>query len=140
MAADASLTTRIGDEETARASAVTSLETNHSTLISTENSLLASLETRENYRHHKIVFATSDLNGSNQLIVDGSSFYSGFDPSTAGFIQIFETNDSGATYEALVAPISINQSTGDVTISFESAIAGMVVFYTFADDEGAVTV
>ena len=100
---------------------------------------MSSLETRENYRHHKIEFSASDLNGSNQLIVDGSSFYTGFEISTAGFVQIFETNDSRATYEALVAPISIDQSTGDVTITFESAIEGMVVFYSFADDEGSVT-
>ena len=88
---------------------------------------------RENNRHNKISFTSV-----TSLVVDGASFPSGFDPSTSGFIQLFKLN--GSVLEAMVAPISIDNSTGDVTFTFEESTSGVAVFYTFADDEGTVTV
>jgi hypothetical protein len=134
LAADTSLETAISVEQSARASAVSSLEANHSALISTEGSKLSSLETRENNRHNKISFSSV-----SSLVVDGSSFPSGFDPSTGGFIQLFEEDGSG-NLVSFIAPMEINSSTGDVTFTFEGTKTGIAVFYTFADDEGTVTV
>ena len=122
------------DEATARASAVDSLEANHSALISTEASKLSSLETRENNRHNKIAFSSV-----SSLVVDGSSFPTGFDPSTGGFIQLFEEDASGNLL-SFIAPMEIDMTTGDVTFTFEGTKTGIAVFYTFADDEGTVTV
>ena len=61
------------------------------------------------------------------------------DMSQHGMIQLFEEDGSGNLH-ALVAPMEIDMTTGDVTFTFESAISGVAVFYSFADDEGTVTV
>ena len=91
-----------------------------------------------------MTFSDANLNASDQLVIAGGDFHTGFDPSTGGFIQGYKKN--GSTYEAMVAPISIDSSTGDVTISFDDptegstvTFEGLVVFYSFADDETAIT-
>ena len=131
---DASLESSISSEVSARQSAVQSLEDNHSALISSENSSISSLETRENNRHNKIAFSSVA-----SLTVAGSSFPSGFDMSEHGMIQLFEEDGSGNLHH-LIAPMEIDMTTGDITFTFESAISGVAVFYSFADDEGTVTV
>ena len=131
---DASVATLIANEVSSREAAVTALETAHSTLIADEVSLLSSLETRENSRHNKIEFSNTA-----SLVVAGSSFPTGFEMQNHGMFQIFEDDGAGALH-AIVAPMQYDTSTGDVTFTFESAISGVIVFYSFADDEGAVTV
>ena len=131
---DASLESSISSEVSARQSAITSLEANHSALISSNASSLTSIETRENNRHNKISFSNVA-----SLTVAGSSFPTGFDMTDHGMIQLFEEDSSG-NLNALVAPMQIDMTTGDVTFTFESAISGVAVFYSFADDEGTVTV
>ena len=56
-----------------------------------------------------------------------------------GMIQLFEEDSSGNLHH-LIAPMEIDMTTGDVTFTFEDAISGVAVFYSFADDEGTVTV
>ena len=131
--AEAIISGNLSSELVARASSVSSLETNLSTLISAEASSLSSLETRENNRHNKIAFSNVA-----SLEVDGSSFPTGFDPSTGGFIQLFETD--GSNLVSFIAPMEIDSSTGNVTFTFEGNKSGIAVFYCFADDEGTVTV
>ena len=95
-----------------------------------------------------MTFSDANLNPSDQLVIAGGDFHTGFDPSTGGFIQVFKKN--GSTYEAMVVPISIETAAGttqgNVTISFDDpteggtvTFEGLVVFYTFADDETAIT-
>ena len=59
-------------------------------------------------------------------------------------IQLFEEDDSGNLH-AMVAPMEIDMTNGNVTFTFEANQSGVyptgvAVFYSFADDEGAVTV
>ena len=123
----------LSSEVVARASSITSLEANLSGQLSSEASSLDSLETRENNRHNKIAFTSV-----TSLEVDGSSFPTGFDPSTGSFIQLFET--VSGNLQQMIAPMEINMSTGNVTFTFDEAKTGIAVFYSFADDEGTVTV
>lgn len=129
---DASLETRISTEEVNRAAAVSTEQSRAESAESSLNTLIGSLETREDNRHNSATFTAV-----TSVVVSASEFPTGFDPSTGGFIQVFESTASG--YEAIVAPIVIDGS-GNVTITFEDSTTGLVVFYTFADDEGSLSV
>ena len=131
--ADTSLSTRIGDEETARASAVTSLGANHSALISSQNSSIVSLETKEAARHVRI-----DFTGQTSFTVAQSDLPSGYTAGN-GMVQIFHEVSSG-TFRHLVAPATFNPSTGAMTFDLgSSAKDGFAVFYSFAGDERSVS-
>ena len=131
--ADASLSTRIGDEETARASAVTSLGANHSALISSQNSSIVSLETKEAARHVRI-----DFTGKTSFTVAQSDLPSGYTAGN-GMVQIFHEVSSG-TFRHLVAPATFNPSTNAMTFDLGStAKDGFAVFYSFAGDEKSVS-
>ena len=138
-AAEVAVAANLSTELVDRAAAIASLETNLSDQLATQSADLLSLETRENNRHNKISFA--DV---SSLVVDGSSFPAGFNLASdgsdprGGFIQLFETD--GSNLVSFIAPMEIDMTSGDVTFTFEGNKSGIAVFYSFADDEGTVTV
>ena len=136
-AGDASLETELNTQITARASAVTSLETKHSGEISSQLVTIESLETREDNRHMRVTFGSPTPVTSFTVL--GSAFPSGFEMNEHGMVQVFQDMGSNQ-FRHLVAPVNIDMSNGDVTVQLGStAKSGFAVFYSFADDEGAVT-
>ena len=131
--ADASLTTRLSTEESAETAA---LSVQLSTSQSAETSVqakISTLESHEDKRHVRI-----DFTSETSITIANSDLPSGFTAGN-GMVQIFQDMGS-STYRHLVAPATVNPSTGAMTFDLgTSAKSGFAVFYSFAGDEGTAT-
>lgn len=137
IAGDASLATELASKISDRQTAVSSLETKHSGEISALASTVDSVEVREDNRHLRVDFGGSTPVTS--FTVSGSQFPSGFEMKDHGMVQVFQDMGSNK-FRHLVAPVEVNMTSGDITVQLgSSAKSGFAVFYSFADDEGAVT-
>ena len=102
-------------------------------MISSQNSSIVSLETKEAARHVRI-----DFTGQTSFTVAQADLPSGYTAGN-GMVQIFHEVSSG-TFRHLVAPATFNPSTNAMTFDLgSSAKDGFAVFYSFAGDEGTVT-
>ena len=131
--ADASLTTRIAAEETARSAAVSTQASSAASAEASINVAVSTLESHEDKRHVRI-----DFTSQTSFSVAAADLPTGFTAGN-GMVQIFHEVSSG-TFRHLVAPATVNPSTGAMTFDLgSSAKSGFAVFYSFAGDETTVT-
>lgn len=131
--ADASLTTRLGTAETNRGSAVSTQASSAASAEASINVKVSTLESAEDKRHVRI-----DFTNETSITIANSDLPAGFVAGN-GMVQIFQDMGSD-TYRHLVAPATVNPSTGAMTFDLgTSAKSGFAVFYSFAGDETTVT-
>ena len=95
---------------------------------------ISTLESHEDKRHVRI-----DFTSQTSFTVASGELPAGFTAGN-GMVQVFQDMGS-STYRHLVAPATVNPSTGAMTFDLgSSAKSGFAVFYSFAGDEGTVTV
>ena len=131
--ADASLTTRLSTEESAETAALSVQQSTSESAEASVQAKISTLESHEDKRHVRI-----DFTDETSFSVASGDLPAGFAAGN-GMVQVFQDMGS-STYRHLVAPASVNPSTGAMTFDLgTSAKSGFAVFYSFASDETTVT-